>query len=84
MYSIFKVETLMLEGGGHINGSLLSAGLIDEVSILILPLADGITKTPTTFEITGDTLRTKATHLRLADVKKLEHDVIWLKYSVTN
>lgn len=84
LYSIFKIETLMLEGGGHINGSLLSTGLIDELSILILPLADGIAKTPTTFEITGDALRAKATHLRLADVKKLEHDVIWLKYSVTN
>ena len=84
LYSIFKIETLMLEGGGHINGSLLSAGLIDEVSILILPLADGMVNTPTTFELTGDTLRAKATRLRLADVAKLDHDVVWLKYSVTN
>ena len=36
----------MLEGGDHINGSLLSAGLIDEISIFALPLADGTAGTP--------------------------------------
>lgn len=35
------VRTLMLEGGGGINGSFLRAGLIDEVSLLVAPVADG-------------------------------------------
>lgn len=35
------VRTLMLEGGGGINGALLAAGLIDEVSLLIAPVASG-------------------------------------------
>src|SRR5689334_23331134 len=37
----FGVRTLMLEGGGRINGSMLCDGLIDEVSLLIAPVADG-------------------------------------------
>jgi riboflavin biosynthesis pyrimidine reductase len=31
------VATLMLEGGGSINGSFLRAGLIDELSLLVVP-----------------------------------------------
>src|SRR3982750_1862954 len=35
------VRPLMLEGGGGINGTMLKAGLIDEVSLLVAPVADG-------------------------------------------
>ena len=70
----------MLEGGGHINGSLLNAGLIDELSLLILPVADGTPKTPTTFEVSEYLQKGPATELQLMDVKKLEYDVIWLTY----
>jgi riboflavin biosynthesis pyrimidine reductase len=80
LHDLFNIKTMMLEGGGTINGSLLNAGLIDEVSILILPLADGTLHATTTFEV-GDFLPKKeARQLKLLDNKKLEHDVIWLKY----
>src|SRR5688572_20827418 len=42
----FGVKTLMLEGGGKINGGMLTAGLIDEVSVLVAPVADGRVGTP--------------------------------------
>ena len=77
----FKIETLMLEGGGHINGSLLSAGVIDELSLLILPLADGTTGTPTTFEIPKGLKPNHAREMKLHAVEKLAHDVIWLRYT---
>jgi riboflavin biosynthesis pyrimidine reductase len=35
---LFGIETLMLEGGGHINGSFLNEGLIDELHQLLLPM----------------------------------------------
>ena len=76
----FKIETLMLEGGGHINGSLLSAGVIDELSLLILPLADGTTGTPTTFEIPKGLKPHHAREMKLHAVQKLDHDVVWLRY----
>jgi riboflavin biosynthesis pyrimidine reductase len=82
LHDLFKIRTLMLEGGGNINGSLLNAGLIDEISLLVLPLADGTANSPTTFEV-GDYLPKKpAQRLKLFDIKKLEDDVIWLRYKV--
>jgi 2,5-diamino-6-(ribosylamino)-4(3H)-pyrimidinone 5'-phosphate reductase len=50
----FGVRTLMLEGGGRINGAMLRAGLIDEVSLLVAAVADGRVGTPALFDIDGD------------------------------
>jgi riboflavin biosynthesis pyrimidine reductase len=68
--SLFPIETLMLEGGGHLNGSLLNAGLIDELSLLLLPLADGTPNSPTTFEVSE----------YLTKGQQLDNDVVWVKY----
>ena len=80
----FPIQTIMLEGGGHINGSLLNEGLIDELSLLIVPVADGTPKTPTTFEVSEWLQKKPATFLHLTGVKQLEHDVLWLKYRVNS
>lgn len=82
LFEGFGIKTLMLEGGGHINGSLLNAGLIDEISLLLLPLADGMPRTPTTFEVSDYLPKKGASTLQLTDVKKLKHDVVWLRYHV--
>lgn len=81
---LFHIETLMVEGGGHLNGSMLNAGLIDELSLLLLPIADGTPKSPTTFEVSDYLAKAPATHLKLAEVKQLENDVIWLKYKLNS
>lgn len=80
--TLFPIKTLMAEGGGHLNGSLLNAGLIDELSLLLLPIADGTPKSPTTFEVSDYLSKTPATHLKLKEVKQLDNDVLWLKYSL--
>ena len=82
LHDLFKIQTLMLEGGGHINGSLLHAGLIDELSLLILPLADGSAGAPTTFEVGGFLPKREAQQLQLLEIKKLEHEVVWLQYKI--
>jgi riboflavin biosynthesis pyrimidine reductase len=81
LHELFGIKTLMLEGGGNINGSLLRAGLIDELSLLVLPLADGTAGTPTTFEITQQVDKNTARSLKLVEVKKLDYDVVWLRYT---
>ncbi|GAB2779881.1 riboflavin biosynthesis pyrimidine reductase [Hymenobacter luteus] len=78
--ALFPIDTLMLEGGGHLNGSLLNAGLIDELSLLILPLADGTPQSPTTFEVSDYLPKGPATRLYLTQVQQLDNDVVWLKY----
>jgi len=83
LHDFFGIKTLMLEGGGNINGSLLNAGLIDELSLLILPLADGTANVPTTFEVGNFLPKKGAQELKLAEVQKLESDVLWLKYRIS-
>jgi 2,5-diamino-6-(ribosylamino)-4(3H)-pyrimidinone 5'-phosphate reductase len=76
----FGVDTLMLEGGGKINGAMLRAGLIDEVSVLVVPVADGRIGTPALFDIEGDGV---APHrLGLETVERRDGDVLWLRYRV--
>jgi riboflavin biosynthesis pyrimidine reductase len=82
LVELFPIKTLMAEGGGHLNGSLLNAGLIDELSLLILPIADGTPKSPTTFEVSDYLSKKPATLLKLTQVTQLENDVLWLKYRV--
>ncbi|WP_028980871.1 RibD family protein [Sporocytophaga myxococcoides] len=81
---LFNIKTLMLEGGGHINGSLLNEGLIDELSILIVPVADASPDAPTTFELGEYQQKNISQHLHLKEVRQLENAVLWLKYTVNN
>jgi 2,5-diamino-6-(ribosylamino)-4(3H)-pyrimidinone 5'-phosphate reductase len=74
----FGIKTLLLEGGGKINGSFLAAGLIDELSILVTPIADGSNGTPTLFDAGSAESRGRRFHLISA--RKLEDDIVWLRY----
>lgn len=76
----FGVRTLMLEGGGGINGSFLSAGLIDEVSVLVAPVVDGRTGTPALFDVTTEGFA--PARLALEHVGRRADDVLWLRYRV--
>ncbi|BAV09411.1 Pyrimidine reductase, riboflavin biosynthesis [Filimonas lacunae] len=78
--TLFGIETLMLEGGGRINGSFLNEGLIDEFNQLLLPLADGRVETSSVFEIAEKDRKLDATLFKLESMKQIENDVIWLKY----
>ncbi|WP_246717968.1 dihydrofolate reductase family protein [Rhizobium sp. BK060] len=53
-----------------------SAGLIDEISLLILPVADGSVNMPMTF----DRAAVPATSLQLVSVEQLQGDVVYLRY----
>jgi 2,5-diamino-6-(ribosylamino)-4(3H)-pyrimidinone 5'-phosphate reductase len=76
----FGVRTLMLEGGGGINGTMLRDGLIDELSVLIAPVADGRVGTPALFDI-GDAGVTPR-RLALESVDRRSENVLWLRYRV--
>jgi 2,5-diamino-6-(ribosylamino)-4(3H)-pyrimidinone 5'-phosphate reductase len=74
------VRTLMLEGGGGINGSFLRAGLIDELSLLLAPVADGRSGTAALFDVAdGDIIPHR---LVLAGVEQRADDVLWLRYRI--
>jgi riboflavin biosynthesis pyrimidine reductase len=76
----FGIKTLLLEGGGKINGSFLAANLIDELSVLVAPIADGSIGTPTLFDVEGK--RAPARSLRLMSMEKRSGGIVWLRYKV--
>ena len=77
----FEIRTLLLEGGGHINGGFLEADLVDEVSLLLVPGIDGRHEIPAVFD--GVTATTKeAFPLKLKSVEKRDNDALWIRYEV--
>lgn len=80
--SLFNIKRLLLEGGGGINGSVLKAGLVDELSMLQFPVVDGMSNTPALFDIKEEVKRPPCANLQLISVERLEHDILWLRYKV--
>jgi len=78
----FHLRKLMLQGGGKFNGAMLHAGLIDEISQVIAPVADGGAGVSSFFDIPGDPPRQAAATLRLLSHKQLPGSVTWLRYRV--
>jgi len=70
----------MLEGGGKINGGMLRAGLVDEVSVLISPVVDGRIGTPALFDDDADEVTPR--RLALESVERRADDMLWLRYRV--
>lgn len=73
---------LMLEGGGAFNGALLKAGLVDEISQVIVPVVDGGSQVASIFDIPGPAGRKAAAHLRLISHRSLPHSAHWFRYHV--
>jgi riboflavin biosynthesis pyrimidine reductase len=78
--SQFGIRKLLLEGGGKINGSFLAANLIDELSILVGPVADGNIGTPTLFDV--EDRSAPARSLTLISMEKRTGGIVWLRYKV--
>lgn len=72
-------QRLIVEGGPHVSGSFIAAGLIDEVSVLILPLVDGRGEHPASFEIAQQAWR-QPIYLDLASADIQEGGGVWLRY----
>lgn len=81
LHDVFGVERLAVLGGGHINGGFLSAGLIDEVSLLVAPGIDGRKGMTALFDGIEDMKKVPA-HLKLDSFDRLDNDVLWLRYLV--
>lgn len=80
--ALFGIETLMLSGGGYINGSFLNEGLIDELSLVIAPVTDSSSDTVTLFERGSSLPERIPTEFTLKSVEKLKGDGVWLRYIV--
>ncbi len=77
---LFPIKTILLEGGGHLNGSLLKAGLVDELSLLHCPVVDGAPTSATVFE--QPDAPGPAVRFRLLEVQQRPHGILWQRYAV--
>ena len=72
-------KRLIVEGGPHVSGSFLNAGLVDEVSVLLLPLIDGRGEHPASFEVSAEAWKQPA-YLKLTSAEVQEGGGVWLRY----
>jgi riboflavin biosynthesis pyrimidine reductase len=77
----FGIRILLLEGGGHINGAFLQAGLVDELSLLVVPGIDGRHDIAAVFDGLSQAKK-KAVPLRLKSLERRRGDTLWLRYEV--
>jgi riboflavin biosynthesis pyrimidine reductase len=78
----FGIKRVRVDGGGTVWGSFLKASLIDEISHVIVPVADGSVGTPTVFDAEPGHTRRRAAALRLKSLKRLPGGVLWVRYLV--
>lgn len=81
---LFGIKRMTVQGGGINNGSFLSAGLLDELSLIIVPVADGEVGTSSVFDIPKEKKKKTFTKLKLKSTKRYMKDCMWLKFSVQN
>ncbi|QPF84454.1 RibD family protein [Bradyrhizobium genosp. L] len=82
--ALFGAKTLLLEGGGGINGAFLKHRLIDEFSTLIQPAVDGVAGSQCIVDYHGpEGDRPGAGQaLRLTHCETLEGGMVWLRHKV--
>jgi 2,5-diamino-6-(ribosylamino)-4(3H)-pyrimidinone 5'-phosphate reductase len=75
----YGVERVRVDAGGTLNGVLLRAGLVDELSLLIAPYAVGGTSPRGVFTA-PDLADDAPVGLRLTSVEQPEPGTVWLRY----
>ena len=77
--ALFGVERLMVAGGGITNGSFLAEGLIDELSIVVAPVADG-GRAASIFEIAPFHAVHMPRAFSLLEARAMDGGALWLRY----
>jgi len=80
--SRFKINVLRIDSGGILAGVLLRQGLVDEISVLILPQMTGGTSEKTIYVAPDLTSFDNVIDLTLTKCETLEKNYVWLYYNV--
>lgn len=78
----FGMKTVLLEGGGIINGSFLKAALVDELSLMIYPGIDGLSGRAAIFEYLGKEgeMPAKGQALEFVSSEVLDDGIVRIQY----
>ena len=78
--TLFGIGRVLLAGGGVTNQAFAAAGLIDELSIVLSPTADGDSGAASLFETGGFSPAVPVAY-SLKAVERIENDALWLRYT---
>ncbi|MFN2292451.1 MAG: RibD family protein [Anaerolineae bacterium] len=76
------IQTVQVDSGGTLNGVLLRAGLVDEISLLISPTLAGGMSPRSIYRAPDLTSAEDIIRLRLFHLEQLEDGIVWLRYEV--
>lgn len=79
---IFEMDELILGGGGTLNWSMIREGLCDEISLVLMPTADGENHTHSLFEANERYSTPMPYAFSLKNVEALDDGSVWLRYDV--
>ena len=77
--TLFGIERLMVAGGGITNGSFLAEGLLDELSLVVAPVADG-GRAASVFETAPFHAAYPPQAFSLLEARALDGGALWLRY----
>lgn len=80
--SLYGVKVVRVDSGGTLNGVLLRAGLVNEVSLLIHPYLVGGTSPRSMFRAPDLVANNGVINLQLIHFEQLAENLIWLRYEV--
>ncbi|TFH34624.1 MAG: RibD family protein [Dehalococcoidia bacterium] len=78
----FGVARVRVDSGGTLNGALLHAGLVSEVSLMLLPVLAGGASTISIFRAPALASPDKLIHMKLTHCEQLDGGTLWLRYDV--
>ncbi len=81
LYQLFGIHRLLICGGGQADWTFLDQGMMDELSLVLAPAADG-SRGPSVFDSCEESESGRAAQFQLKEVKQLEGGVLWLRYQV--
>ncbi|MDO4305383.1 MAG: cyclophilin-like fold protein [Eubacteriales bacterium] len=84
LYQLFGIDILLICGGGTINWTFLQQGAVDELSLLIAPIADGNPDSVTVFEKLDSMPECMPVEFQLKNIEKLKGNGVRLVYTVNN
>ncbi len=79
---LYGVQTLRVDSGGSLNGALLRADLVDEVSVLFEPRLVGGETPRSLMRAAAVSGPQEIVELRLMAMEAFADDVVWLRYRV--
>lgn len=71
---------MLICGGDVVNWSFVQQGIVDELSLLLAPVADGSKDIPTVFEQFDSTTKSQPIEFELKKVEPLKNDGVHLVY----